>query len=71
MRATTCLLALLAVSVSACSTTGDQAAMLLDSAQACERVCTSHPDVAHIGYKAGGGLPLLFIGTVEGQCSCR
>ena len=56
--------------LTACGSTGDTGELLLDGAQACSTVCTSHPDVDAFSYRAGGGVPLLFLGTVEASCRC-
>jgi len=61
---------LLSASVIACSSSGDAGALLLESADACARVCTDHPDVDAVSYEAGGGSPLLFSGRVATSCSC-
>ena len=60
----------LAGSVSACSSSGDTKALLIESAEACSAVCADHPGIDAFSYEAGGGSPLLFSGRIAADCAC-
>lgn len=61
---------LFAASVTGCSSTGDTGALLVETARACSIVCADHPEIGEVSYRAGGGSPLLFVGTIEASCAC-
>jgi len=60
----------LTASVAACGSSGDTAALLIESSEACSTVCAEHPHIESIAYEAGGGSPLLFSGRIASRCAC-
>jgi len=60
----------LALSITACGSSGDTKALLIESAEACSVVCADHPGIDAFSYEAGGGSPLLFAGKVAASCNC-
>ena len=61
---------LLAASVTACSSSGDTADLMMESARTCAAVCTEHASIESFSFEAGGGSPLLFSGKIAADCGC-
>lgn len=57
--------------VAGCSSKGSHNDMLYDAAAACNTVCKANPAVSQVSNAAGGGFPVLFLGTVETSCTCK
>jgi len=53
-----------------CGSTGEHKRMFIEGAEVCNSICLSNPEVGEYSYKAGGGIPLLFVGKIEEKCNC-
>lgn len=42
----------------------------LESSKKCNQICIDNEKVQEVTFKAGGGLPLLFLGSFEAKCVC-
>ena len=62
---------LMALTTVACSSPGDQKRAYFESAEMCNKMCKDNPHVAELSQKAGGGMPLLFIGGAAMKCRCK
>lgn len=65
------VLAMLVAFTIGCSTTDDRKQMFMEGATACNTACMDNPEISAISSKAGGGIPLLFMGGMEIKCSCN
>lgn len=57
--------------LSACSSTGDHKHSLVEGGKECNTLCKNNPEISEYSVKAGGGIPILFIGGMEQKCACR
>ncbi len=63
---------ILAMSLMAgCSSIEDRKAELSDGAASCNEICRANPGISEYSHKAGGGIPLLFMGGEEVKCGCN
>jgi len=53
-----------------CSTTSERSHSLKESAVACNDICKANPEISEVSFKAGGGMPLIFLGGMEQKCGC-
>ncbi|MEN8132870.1 MAG: hypothetical protein ABFS45_22360 [Pseudomonadota bacterium] len=53
-----------------CSSTNERKQMFIEGAETCNMICMNNPEVGEYSYKAGGGMPLLFMGGMEEKCNC-
>jgi len=54
-----------------CSSPGEEKQMFFEAADACNTICKNNPEINQFSQKAGGGMPLLFLGGMEISCSCK
>jgi len=66
----TLLLLLLVTFSIGCSTTPEHEHSLNEGAKICSNICKENPEISEVSVKAGGGMPLLFIGGMEQKCAC-
>ncbi len=64
------LLVLVALLSTACSSAGDLKQKMIDGAATCNAICKDNPKISEYSRKAGGGIPLLFVGGSEERCAC-
>ena len=65
------ILILLVVFSVGCSTAPKNEHSIIEGAKVCNNICKDNPEISEISVKAGGGMPLLFIGGMEKKCACR
>lgn len=65
------ILVMLAAATIGCSSTDDRKQMFMEGATACNAACMDNPEISEISSKAGGGIPLLFMGGMEIKCRCN
>ena len=66
------LLGVLAILLMAgCSSNEIRKAEFSDGAASCNEICRTNPGISEYSHKAGGGMPLLFMGGVEVKCGCN
>jgi hypothetical protein len=54
----------------ACSSSGELKQKMIDGAATCNAICKDNPKISEYSQKAGGGIPLLFMGGSEEKCGC-
>lgn len=54
-----------------CSSNETRKAELSDGVASCNEICRTNPGISEYSHKAGGGMPLLFVGGVEVKCGCN
>jgi len=65
------LLLVLVASLSvACSSTEEYKQKMIEGAASCNAICKDNPKISEYSRKAGGGIPLLFMGGMEEKCGC-